>query len=441
MSKQWWCTWLVFLLGCPPSQHGTAGTPEPWKETRAAQARALEDHALARLLYEQGLPIAALSLLDAIVARADHPGFDDAAVLLGELATELSDASQIGAALDRLPEPAIARLPEAQRSRAHYLRGQVAYRTGEWQKAIDRLARVSGPWEAKALVLTALSHVQLRKSVPTVAALTRAIELCDDADDAESLRIGQLARILVARTYYSAGLRVDPDARKITVDREKLGTALRYWSAIDDGGELHADAMNERAWGHMVVGDLAAARADVAAALAAPGAHFPGAEQLDADLLWQMGDKESARRAFRRVLDTYDPVRAQLRRLTDELDGDEDPEGAWLALVDRVLDEPERLPASLRRLLVHALDDRELRALRDHLRAIVHEGIAVSSLASGHLRASIAERAERALDAAHAAAVSRLIEAARSQLAFEAAELADVVLSCERALAAADHKP
>jgi hypothetical protein len=423
----------LVLVGCPapavpPVTTSTTVAPVPPTES----AEQLE-YELAVSLRGRGFPAASFALLGAILARPEHDAFADAVRALADLALELPEAAGAGAVLagvaaDRRAS-LFASVPPKLQSRAWYLVAVAAYESGAYEAAIASFEHVTGDDQARALLMTALAHVQLHKSVPTVAVLERAVDLAMQSSDAETIGLGELAQVQIARTFYSAALRVDDAKRKIVVDRKKLDAAMKYWSAIDPASELYAEVMTERAWGWAALGDLQAARDDLVTAFG-DAAYSAEAMELDADLLWRMGKKAEARAAFRALVTTWDPVAAALRALTSGLDGEADPDAAWAKIAAQAIDDPSSIHVFLRPLVTKALGDRQMRGMATWVRMLDDEIAKVDGLGAE------AERARTALATLKRSATERRAAMARGRLSFEAADLADVLLQSERALEA-----
>ena len=63
-----------------------------------------------------------------------------------------------------------------------------------------------------------------------------------------------LAYLSMARTYYSASVRLD-EQNVPTIDANKLSAAVKYWNRVDVASEYWLDALFEESWAYFMAGD------------------------------------------------------------------------------------------------------------------------------------------------------------------------------------------
>jgi len=400
------------------------------------QARQMAELQLALSLGHLGFRTSSLTLVTAIATDRKHAARLDALPALASLAQQLPDVADVATPLygysQEQLEDAVDDLPPDAGMHLRWLLGAQAYHLGKYEEAIARLDKVTGAEAAKAQILVALSHTRNRKSVPTAAALAKAIEIARASpDDPEARRLVDLATLLNARLFYSAAVSRVED-RRISVSVAKLARASRDWHAVDPQGEFGSEAGWERAWVYLAIGAHEAAIRDLERALSDPDAYLPEAEQLLANVRWSAGDLQGAARGFQHVLASYQSTRDALLALTRELVRGGDRGARALALVVGANERPDDLPPDSRRVLRHALRDRQLVQTLAYTRAIAAEQTKLRAMPPP-LRGSAAQKiAERALQQTLGNVTNRIAEMVRVRVQRELADLDEILAATPR---------
>src|SRR6185369_16826760 len=107
-------------------------------------------------------------------------------------------------------------------------------------------------------------------------ALDEGVEGVEDVD-----RMRDLAYLSMARTYYSASVRLAGDGYP-KIDEKKLSAAVKYWNRVDVSSEYWLDALFEESWAYFMAGDYPHALGNIHT-LESP--YFPNSFYPEADIL------------------------------------------------------------------------------------------------------------------------------------------------------------
>src|SRR5690606_35712366 len=111
----------------------------------------------------------------------------------------------------------------------NYLLGRYKYRNRNYEEAIELFEKVDrkSSHYVQAQFFAGISYVQLRKSVPAVKAFQRIVDAVEEgvAGVEDEDRMRDLAYLSMARTYYSASIKLD-DQNRPTIDENNLSAAV-----------------------------------------------------------------------------------------------------------------------------------------------------------------------------------------------------------------------
>src|SRR5690606_40692008 len=97
----------------------------------------------------------------------------------------------------------------------NYMLGRYKYQQGDYEEAIRLFQKVDrqSPQYVRAQFFTGISYVRVRKSVPAVKAFQRIEKAIAEGTKgrSEERRVLDLAKLSMARTFYSASIRLDPE--------------------------------------------------------------------------------------------------------------------------------------------------------------------------------------------------------------------------------------
>jgi hypothetical protein len=118
-----------------------------------------------------------------------------------------------------------------------------------------------------------------------------------DAEGVEDKdRMRDLAHLSMARTYYSASVRLNEDGIP-KIDAKKLSAAVKYWNRVDVASEYWLDALFEQSWAYFMAGDYPHALGNIHT-LESP--YFPNSFYPEAEVLKPSSPSRSASTRTRR---------------------------------------------------------------------------------------------------------------------------------------------
>ena len=222
----------------------------------------LAQYYLAIALYRLKFYQASYALFSQIADNKNHLKFKETLLWLAKLATQLPEPADIIERVGKYSDDQVARFDNEQQRdlfwQLNYMLGRYKYRNRQYEEAIRLFQKVDRKSEyyVKSQFFTGISYVQLRKSVPAVQSFQRIEKVIDEGasgvEDEDRLR--DLAYLSMARTYYSASIKLDPESNTPQVDEKKLSAAVKYWNQIEPASEYWLDALFEQSWGEMISG-------------------------------------------------------------------------------------------------------------------------------------------------------------------------------------------
>ena len=134
-----------------------------------------------------------------------------------KLATQLPEPADIIKHVGRYSKDQVKRFDNPQQRQLYwqlnYMLGRHKYRMREFEQAIELFESVDrdSPYFVKGQFFMGISYVQLRKSVPAVRAFQRIVAAVDEGVEGveDEDRMRDLANLSMARTFYSASIRLD----------------------------------------------------------------------------------------------------------------------------------------------------------------------------------------------------------------------------------------
>ena len=191
-----------------------------------------------RALSPQVLP-GRYGIFSEIADKPNHLKFNETLLWLSKLATELPEPADIVERVGKYNDEQIARFNNPNQRdlywQLNYLLGRYKYRNRQYEEALRLFEKVdtrSRSTTSRRSSSRGISNVQLRKSVPAVQSLPahRPGAIDEGVEGVEDeARMRDLAFLSMARTYYSASVRLD-DNNVPTIDTAKLSAAVKYWN-------------------------------------------------------------------------------------------------------------------------------------------------------------------------------------------------------------------
>jgi hypothetical protein len=386
----------------------TAGTPtqaaarakqlfdqEKWTEASLALQRVaagetgddpgnqqLAQYYLAISLYRLKFYQSSYSIFSVIADNANHLKFKETLLWLAKLATQLPEAADIIERVGKYSDQQIARFDNEQQQELYwqlnYMLGRYKYRNRQYAEAIRLFGRVGlrSEYYVKSQFFAGISYVQLRKSVPAVNSFQRVEKAiakgAKGVEDADRLR--DLAYLSMARTYYSASIRLDPETNAPTIDPTKLSAAVKYWNQVDVASEYWLDALFEQSWAYFMAGDYPRALGNIHTIESPyfPNAFYPESEILKAVIYFANCDYPKATIVVAQFNQHYTPVKDGLEKVLARFRG-ANQEEPFYRFLKQVREGNANVDESVRPMIENALSDRELLRHMEYVRALDDE--------------------------------------------------------------------
>lgn len=248
--------------------------------------------------------------------------------------------------------------------------------------------------------------MQLRKSVPAVKSFQRIVQAIDEGVEGveDEARLRDLAFLSMARTYYSASVRLD-DNNTPTIDAAKLSAAVKYWNRVDVASEYWLDALFEESWAYFMAGDYTHALGNIHTIESPyfPNSFYPEADILRAVISFTICQYEDATTIVARMKKKYEPIKKDLEATLNRFKG-EGSEQQFFQFLKDVRSGKANLPATIRPVVENALSDRQLLRNLEYVRLLDEEDArfkkAPSSFRSSPLGADVTDALQLARDLA-----------------------------------------
>src|SRR6185295_2697718 len=240
-------------------------------------------------LYRMTFFQAAYGIFSEISEKPNHLKFNETLLWLAKLATDLPEPADIVERVGKYNDQAIEKFNNQNQRELYwqlnYLLGRYKYRNRQYDDALRLFGKVDrqSKYYIKGQFFSGISNVQLRKSVPAVQSFQRIVGAIDEGVEGieDEARMRDLAFLSMARTYYSASIRLDEN-NSPTIDSQKLSAAVKYWNKVDVASEYWLDALFEESWAYFMAGDYPHALGNIHT-LQAP--HFPNSHYPEASVL------------------------------------------------------------------------------------------------------------------------------------------------------------
>lgn len=329
----------------------------------------LAEYFLAISLYRLKFYQASYAIFSVIADNPNHQKFKETLLWLAKLATQLPEPADIIERVGKYTDDQVARFDNEQQRdlywQLNYMLGRFKYRNRQYEEAIRLFQRVDrrSEYYVKSQFFTGIGYVQLRKSVPAVNAFQRILTALDEGVEGveDEARMRDLANLSVARTFYSASIRLDAETNAPTVDEQKLSAAVKYWNSVDVASEYWLDALFEESWAYYMAGQYPKALGNIHT-LQSP--YFPTAFYPEADILKSVVhffncNYDAAVTVVARFNKRNVPIKDELEKVLKRYSG-ENQEEAFFKFLLEVREGKGNLDARIRPIVEAALSDRQL---------------------------------------------------------------------------------
>lgn len=382
--------------------------------------------ALYRLKYYQ----AAYGIFSEIADKPNHLKFNETLLWLAKLATDLPEPADIVERVGKYSDDQIKKFDNSNQRelfwQLNYLLGRYKYRNRQYEDAIRLFGKVAreSKYYIKGQFFQGISYVQLRKSIPAVQSFQRivgAIEEGAEIDDAERMR--DLAFLSMARTYYSASIRLDENGQP-TIDSTKLSAAVKYWNKVDVGSEYWLDGLFEESWAYFMAGDYAHALGNIHTIQAPyfPNSYYPEAEILKAVIYFANCQYDDATTIVAKFQQKYQPIYDDLAKVLKKYTGDNQEEAFYKFLKD-VRDDKADVPPRIKIVVKNALSDRQLLRHLQYVQVLDDEGKRFQKASPAFKESALGNDVKDALQLARDIAVRNAGQLARERYERNLAEL------------------
>jgi hypothetical protein len=201
-----------------------------------------------------------------------------------------------------------------------------------------------------------------------VSAIDEGVEGVED-----EARMRDLAFLSMARTYYSASIRLDENNTP-TIDGTKLSAAVKFWNKVDVGSEYWLDGLFEESWAYFMAGDYPHALGNIHTIEAPyfPKSFYPEAEILKAVIYFANCNYDEATTVVARFKKKYDPIRRDLEAVLNRYKG-ENQEEPFFKFLKSVRAGTADVPAGIKPVVEASLSDRQLLRNIEYVRLLDDE--------------------------------------------------------------------
>ena len=395
--------------------------------------------ALYRLKYYQ----ASYAIFSVIADNPNHLKFKETLLWLAKLATQLPEPADIIERVGKYTDDQVARFDNEQQRdlywQLNYMLGRYKYRNRQYQESIRLFNVVNrrSEYYVKSQFFSGVSYVQLRKSVPAVeafqrieAALEEGVEGVEDEE-----RMQDLAYLSMARTYYSASIRLDPETNAPTIDSKKLSAAVKYWNTVEASSEYWLDALFEQSWAYFMAGDYPRALGNIHTLQAPyfPNSFYPEAEVLKAVIYFANCNYDAATIVVARFNKKFIPLREQLEKILKRYKGANQEEPFYKFLLE-VREGKANLDSNIKPIVEIALSDRQLLRNIEYVKVLDDETARYRKSPPDFRASGLGQQVEDSLKLARDLAVRQAGELALSRYQRNVDELSEHLRNGEKIL-------
>jgi hypothetical protein len=376
--------WSEAALALDRVRKGETGDDEGNKQ--------LAQYHLSIALYRMKFYQAAYAIFSEIAEKPNHLKFNETLLWLSKLATDLPEPADIVERVGRYNDEQIAKFNNSNQRdlfwQLNYLLGRYKYRNRQYEDALRLFQKVDrqSKYYVQSQFFSGISNVQLRKSVPAVQAFQRIVGAIDEGVEGveDESRMRDLAYLSMARTYYSASVRLDEN-NSPSIDTAKLSAAVKYWNKVDVASEYWLDGLFEESWAYFMAGDYSHALGNIHTIGAPyfPNSHYPEAEVLKAVIYFANCQYEDATVIVAQFQQHNQPIFDALNKKLASFKGDNQEEAFYKFLKDVRDDQTAKdgktdrsgLDPKIKPIVENALSDRQLLRNLEYVKVLDDEGV------------------------------------------------------------------
>ncbi len=383
--------------------------------------RQLAEYYLAISLFRLKFYQSSYVLFSNIADNKNHLKFKETLLWLAKLATELPEPADIIERVGKYSDDQVARFNNPQQRdlfwQLNYMLGRYKYRNRQFNDAIRLFQKVdsSSEYYVRSQFFSGVSYVQLRKSIPAVKSFQRIEKAIDDGVKGveDETRMRDLSYLSMARTYYSASIKLDAETNAPSVNSTMLSAAVKYWNLIDMGSEYWLDAVFEQSWAYFMAGDYPRALGNIHTIQSPyfPHSFYPEADILKAVIYFANCNYEGATTIVARFNKKYQPIKDELDKTLKRFKG-ANQEEPFFKFLNQVRDGKADLSPTIKPIVENALSDRQLLRNIEYVRVLDEELVRYGQAPAGFKNSKIGKQ------------VQDVVKFARQQAVKHAGELA-----------------
>jgi hypothetical protein len=370
-SEKWWdAAQALFRV-----QSGETGDDEGNKQ--------IAQFNLAKALYKLKFFQAAYGIFSEIADKPNHLKYNETLLWLAKLATDLPEPADIVERVGKYNEEHVGKFNNKEQKdlywQLNYLLGRYKYRNGQYPEALGLFEKVnrSSKFYVQAQFFGGISNVQLRQSKPAVQSFQRILGAIEEGDVEveDEARMRDLAYLSMARTFYSASIKLDENTNAPTVDQTRLSAAVKYWNKVDVASEYWLDALFEESWAYFMAGDYSHALGNIHTIESPyfPHANYPEADVLRAVIYFANCQYDDALTIVAKFRAHYEPIRDALQKQLDDFKKQSNPEAAFYKFMKDVRDDKAKMDPKIGPIVKTSLSDRQLLRNLEYVRVLDEE--------------------------------------------------------------------
>jgi hypothetical protein len=325
---------------------------------------------LAKALYKLRFYQGAYSIFSEIADRPNHLKYNETLLWLAKLATDLPEPADIIERVGKYNEAHVAKFNNHEQQELYwqlnYLLGRYRYRNGQFPESLALFEKVDrrSRYYVQAQFFGGVSNVQLRQSKPAVEAFERILGAIEEGDVEveDEARMRDLAYLSMARTFYSASVKLDDQTNAPTVDQTRLSAAVKYWNKVDQGSEYWLDALFEESWAYFMAGDYSHALGNIHTLEAPyfPHSYYPEADVLKAVIYFSNCQYDDALIIVSKFRAHFEPIRDGLAKVLEKFKKGTGQETDFYKFLKDVRDDKAQIDPKIAPIVKTSLSDRQL---------------------------------------------------------------------------------
>ena len=338
---------------------------------------------LAKALYKLKFYQGAYSIFSEIANRPNHIKYNETLLWLAKLATDLPETADIIERVGKYNEDQVAKFNNNEQHELYwelnYLLGRYKYRNGQFPEALSLFDKVdrSSKYYVQSQFFGGISNVQMRQSKPAVQAFQRVLGAIEqgDVEVEDEARMRDLAYLSMARTFYSASVKLDENTNQPTVDQTRLSAAVKYWNKVDVASEYWLDALFEESWAYFMAGDYSHALGNIHTIQSPyfPHSYYPEADVLRAVIYFSNCQYDDAFTIVAKFRTQFEPIRDELTKTLEKYKKGTNQEEAFYTFLKDVRDDKAQLDAKIAPIVKTSMSDRQLLRSLQYVRLLDEE--------------------------------------------------------------------